>query len=73
MVHFHFFLLGPTDKRCEPILKQEHVRNFWAHSGKTCMAEYLSGGPINLPKFLPISFFRRVSRFIGVSGHLAFQ
>ena len=33
----------------------------------------MSGGPIKLPKFLPISFFRRVSRFIGVSGHLAFQ
>ena len=28
---------------------------------------------ILLPKFLPISFFRRVSRFIGVSGHLALQ
>ena len=35
--------------------------------------QHMSGGPINLPKFLPISFFRRVSRFIGVSGHLAFQ
>ena len=35
--------------------------------------DYVSGGPINLPKFLPISFFRRVYRFIGVSGHLAFQ
>ena len=33
----------------------------------------MSGGPINLPKFLPMSFFRRVSRFIGVSGRLAFQ
>ena len=26
------------------------------------------GGANYLPKFLPISFFRRVSRFIGVSG-----
>ena len=34
---------------------------------------HLSGGANYLPKFLPISFFRRVSRFIGVSRHLALQ
>ena len=30
-------------------------------------------GSANLPEFMPISFFRRVSRFWGVSGHLALQ
>ena len=29
------------DKRCEPMLKQEHVRNMWANSEKICMAECL--------------------------------
>ena len=33
----------------------------------------MSGGTNNLSEFLPISFFRRVSRFIGVSGHLALE
>ena len=33
----------------------------------------MSGGANYLPKFLPISFFRRVSCFIGVSRHLALQ
>ena len=32
---------------------------------------HMSGGANYLPKFLPISFFRRASRFVGVSGHLA--
>ena len=49
-----------------PALLQELVGDIYIYI-------YMSGGPINLPKFLPISFFRRVSRFIGVSGHLAFQ
>ena len=35
--------------------------------------DQMSGGAKYLPKFLPISFFRRVSRFIGVSRHLALQ
>ena len=35
--------------------------------------QHMSGGVNYLSKFLPISFFRRVSRFIGVSGHLALQ
>ena len=30
----------------------------------------MSGGANYLPKFLPISFFRRASRYKGVSGHL---
>ena len=34
---------------------------------------HMSGGANYLPKFLPISFFRRASRFIGVSRHLALQ
>ena len=34
---------------------------------------HVSGGGNLLPKFLPILFLRRVSRFIGVSGHLALQ
>ena len=34
---------------------------------------YVSGGRNLLPKFMPISFFRRASRFWGVSGHLALQ
>ena len=37
----------------------------------SCSFYYMSGGAHYLPKFLPISFFRRASRFIGVSGHLA--
>ena len=34
---------------------------------------HMSGGANSLPKFLPISFFGRVSRFIGVLGDLALQ
>ena len=45
--------------------------------GSLCGVEngvtHVSGGANYLPKFLPISFFRRASRFIGVSGHLALQ
>ena len=38
---------------------------------RTCHFEnHMSGGANYLPKFLPISFFRRVSCFIGVSGLL---
>ena len=36
--HFHGVFLGPMGKRCEPMLKQEHVRNIWAHLEKMCMA-----------------------------------
>ena len=53
-----------------PIAKGPEQRYDSASEG---VLRHMSGGPINLPKFLPISFFRRVSRFIGVSGHLAFQ
>ena len=35
--------------------------------------KHMSGGANYLPKFLPISFFRRVARFTGVSSHLALQ
>ena len=35
--------------------------------------DHTSGGGNLLPKFMPISFFRRVSRFRGVSGHLVLQ
>ena len=38
-----------------------------------CACPNVSGGPHLLPKFMPISFFRRASRFYGVSGHLALQ
>ena len=40
-LHFRCCLLGPMDKRCEPMLKQAHVPNTWAHSEKICMAECL--------------------------------
>ena len=33
----------------------------------------MSDGASYLPKFLPIWFSKRVSRFIGVPGHLALQ
>ena len=38
-----------------------------------CCFLYVSSGRNLLPKFMPISLFRRVSRLYGVSGHLVLQ
>ena len=43
------------------------------HSQKKTKGNHMSGGEILLPKFMPILFFRCVSRCRGVSGHLALQ
>ena len=46
------------------ILQQMCHLNNWNH---------VSRGGYFVPKFMPISFFRRVTHFVGVSGHLALQ
>ena len=61
-VGVRFILVNNTrfgEQKNEEVFSDEHV--------------HMSGDANYLPKLPPISFFRRVSRFIGVSGDLALQ
>ena len=71
-----------TKKAPWTIGRKPNLKSCWppraSHFSLCCQSSIqrrrMSGGGGNeLPKFMPISFFRRASRFGGVSGHLALQ
>ena len=56
----------PFTKRPFCFLSSQKTREQRPPGPKSMQGHHLSGGANYLPKFLPISFLRRVSRFIGV-------